>query len=150
MRYRSKFNAAGGLADFWSEWRKPTPHRWPILAASMLVSGSLFFWLTQENYYYPPEQPDVTYITTYAPDRTDAEIIASNIEKQRLKDERQAEDDRRLQLRRDLYRTIGAASGLDVEEMEAQIRAEEAEAEAAERERMEGLFGQSGDTADTE
>ena len=150
MRYRSKFDAAGGLADFWSEWKKPTPHRWPILAVSMLMSGSLLFWLTQENYYYPPEQPDVTYITTYAADRTDEEILASNIENQRLKEERQAEEERRLQLRRDLYRTIGGASGLDVDQMEAQIEAEEAAERAAEQQRLDELYSSVGNAADSE
>ncbi len=140
MRYRSRFNAAGGIADFWNEWKKPTPHRWPILGAAILMSGSLFFWLTQEQYYYPPEQPEVTYITTFAEGRSDEEIRASNIENQRLKDERAAEAAERLERRRELYRELGAATGLDVDEMEAQIIEQEAEEARAERERLDALF----------
>ena len=146
MRYRTRFNAAGGLADFWAEWKKPTPHRWPILALSVLISGTLFFWLTKEKYYYPPEQPKVTYITTFAEGRTDAEIRQSNLENQALKEERLAEEERRVQLRRDLYRAVGSATGLDVDEMEAEAKADEAAAEEAERKRLEGLFGTPADT----
>ena len=141
MRYRTRFNAAGGIADFRNQWKQPTPHRWPILAASLLMSGSLFFWLTQEQYYYPPEQPKVTYITTFAEGRTDEEIRASNIENQKRKDAREAERARILERRRELYKEVGAASGLDVEDMEARIKAEEAAEAQAERERLDELFG---------
>lgn len=141
MRYRSRFNAAGGLADFWSEWKKPTPYRWPILGVSILMSTVVLGWLTQETYYYPPEAPKVTYITTFAEGRTDEEIRQSNIENQRLKDERAAEEQRRLELRRELYKQVGAATGLDVDAMEAEAKADEAAAAKAERERLEGLFG---------
>ena len=140
MRYRSRFNAAGGIADFWNEWKKPTPHRWPILGAAILMTGSLFFWLTAEKYYYPPEKPKVTYITTFAEGRTDAEIRASNLENQRIKDERAAEEAQRLERRRELYKEVGAATGLDVESMEERIKREEAAEAAAERARLEALF----------
>lgn len=148
MRFRTRFNAVGGIADFWEQWKRPTPHRWPLLALSFLVSGSLLFWVTQEKYYYPPEVPEVTYITTFADDRTDEEIRQSNLENQRLKEERQAEEARRLERRRELYKEIGAASGLDVEAMEAQIEAEEAAEAQAERERLQRLFGDRAEQAD--
>ena len=141
MRIRSRFNAAGGIADFWNEWKKPTPYRWPILIASFMMTGTLFFWLTKEEYYYPPEVPKVTYITTFAEGRTDEEIRQSNLENQALKEERQAERERIEQRRRDIYKAIGAATGVDVEAMEAEAEAERAAEEQAERERLEGLFG---------
>ena len=137
MPFYSRFNAAGGLADFWNEWRKPTPHRWPILFAAFAMTGTLMFWLTQEKYYYPPEQPKVTYITTYADGRTDEEIIASNVANQRLKDEREAEEAARLERRRELYKEVGRATGLDVDAMEAEIRAQEAAEAAAEEARFQ-------------
>lgn len=154
MRFRTRFNAAGGIADFWNEWRKPTPYRWPILAASFAMTGTMFFWLTKEEYYYPPEVPEVTYITTFAEGRTDEEIRQSNIENQRTQDERQAERERIEQRRRDLYKSIGAATGIDVEAMEAEAEAERAAERQAERERLEDLFGdqaeQTGSTAQSD
>ncbi|MBX7460874.1 hypothetical protein [Qipengyuania huizhouensis] len=148
MRFRTRFNAAGGIADFWNEWKKPTPYRWPILAASFAMTGTLFFWLTKEEYYYPPEVPQVTYITTFAEGRTDEEIRQSNIENQRRKDELEAERARIEQRRRDLYKSLGAATGLDVEAMEAEAEAERAAEERAERERLAELFGESDDQTD--
>jgi hypothetical protein len=46
MRRLQRLNPGPGLADFWSEFRKPNPYRWPILAASALLTGSLLFLLT--------------------------------------------------------------------------------------------------------
>lgn len=148
MRFRTRFNAAGGIADFWNEWKKPTPYRWPILAASFAMTGTMFFWLTKEEYYYPPEVPQVTYITTYAEGRTDEEIRQSNIENQRIQDEREAERERIEQRRRELYKSLGAATGLDVETMEAEAEAERAAEEQAERERLEELFGDRDEQTD--
>lgn len=148
MRFRTRFNAAGGIADFWNEWKKPTPYRWPILALSFAISGTMFYWLTKEEYYYPPEVPQVTYITTFAEGRTDEEIRQSNIENQRRKDELEAERERIEQRRRDLYKSLGAATGLDVEAMEAEAEAERAAEERAERERLAELFGESDDQTD--
>jgi len=148
MRFRSRFNAAGGIADFWNEWKKPTPYRWPILALSFAISGTMFYWLTKEEYYYPPEVPQVTYITTFAEGRTEEEIRQSNIENQRIQDERQAERERIEQRRRDLYKSLGAATGLDVEAMEAEAEAERAAEEQAERERLESLFGDGEEQTD--
>jgi hypothetical protein len=149
MRFRTRFNAAGGIADFWNEWKKPTPYRWPILALSFAVSGTMFYWLTKEEYYYPPEVPQVTYITTFAEGRTEEEIRQSNIENQRIQDELQAERERIEQRRRDLYKSLGAATGLDVEAMEAEAEAERAAEEQAERERLEGLFGDDEEQTDS-
>lgn len=57
MRYISRLNPTGEIADFWSYIRQPTPHRWPILAASILATGSLMYWLTQESYFFPLPRP---------------------------------------------------------------------------------------------
>lgn len=149
MRFRNRINPVGGIADFWNEFKRPNPYRWPILAASFLCTGTIFFWLTQEKYYYPPEVPKVTYISTFADGRTDEEIRQSNIENQIEKDERQAEQDRIDQRRREFYKTLGAATGVDVDAIEAEAEAERAAEERAERERLEGLFGKKDDQADT-
>lgn len=138
----------GGLSDFWHEIRRPTPYRWPVLAASLAMTGSLLFWTTQEDYFVPPPPPKVTYITTFAAGRTDAEIRQSNIENQRRQDALAAEAAAREERTRQLYRTVGRATGLDVDAMEAEARADEARREAAEKARLERLFPQ--DRANTE
>ena len=146
MRLMSRMNPVGGISDFWHEIRRPTPYRWPVLAASLAMTGTLLFWLTQEDYFVPPAPPRVTYITTFEEGRSDAEIRQSNIENQRRKEERQAAFAAREERKRALYRSLGRATGLDVDTMEREARAEEAREAAAERARLEGLFGQQGGT----
>ena len=46
MRRLQRLNPGPGIVDFWTEFKRPNPYRWPILAASMVLTGSLLFLLT--------------------------------------------------------------------------------------------------------
>ena len=46
MRMMQRLNPGPGIADFWTEFKRPNPYRWPILAGSALLTGSLLFLLT--------------------------------------------------------------------------------------------------------
>lgn len=131
MRLTSRFNPAGGIADFWTEIRRPTPYRWPALALSLLCSFVLLFWVTKERVILPPERPKVSLIKTFAANRTDAEIVASNIANQKRKDRLAAEQAKREEAVKDMYRTLGRASGMDVDAMERRIAEEKAAERAA-------------------
>jgi hypothetical protein len=130
MKVSSRYNPTGGIVDFWNEIRRPTPYRWPVLVASLLSTGTLMFWLTQESYLIPPEPPKVSYISTFKEGRTDAEIIASNLANQQRQDRLAAEQAARDEKVKDAYRALGRATGVDVDAMERRI-AEEKAAEAA-------------------
>lgn len=135
--------------DFWNEFRKPNPHRWPILIVSCIPLFVILYFLAGDTVYSEPEKPDVTYIQTYAADRTDEEIIASNIESQELSDLRKAEAERRAQRKRDLYKALGAAAGMDVDEIERRADAEREQAEAERQAALDKIFGEdSGDEAE--
>ena len=127
----SRFNPRTGIADFWHEFRKPNPYRWPILLASALPIGLIMYWATDEAVFIPPAAPDVTYITSFAPDRTDEEIVASNIANQERKDALAARRAEIEEQKRQMYRDLGRATGVDVDAMEAEIEAERAAEEAA-------------------
>ncbi|MGN3974254.1 hypothetical protein [Tsuneonella sp. SYSU-LHT278] len=43
-----RLNPGPGIADFWTEFKRPNPYRWPVLAASALLTGSLLFLLTDD------------------------------------------------------------------------------------------------------
>jgi len=131
MRFTSRFNPTGGIADFWHEIRRPTPYRWPILGLSLLCSFALLFWVTKESVLVPPEPPKVSFISTFAEGRTDAEIVASNLENQKRKERREAEQARREAEAKAAYRALGRATGLDVDAMERKIAADKAAEEAA-------------------
>lgn len=126
----SRFNPAPGIADFWAEFKKPQPYRWAILLASTVPVFILMYWAAGQSVTAAPASPEVTYITSYAPDRTDEEIIASNIANQAMKDAIAAERERVAEEKKQMYRDLGRATGIDVDAMEAEIEAERA-AEAA-------------------
>jgi hypothetical protein len=137
MRIKSRLNPVGGFQDLWNEFRRPTPYRWPILGASLLSTFVLMFWVTQEQVIGPPARPQVSLISTFAEGRSEAEIIASNIENQRLKERweaRRAEREAEIQ---DMYRTLGRATGIDVDAMERQIAEDQAREEAERRRAFE-------------
>jgi len=78
----------------------------------------------------------VTYITTLEAARSDAEILAENRTNQAIKDLRAAEEARIARQKREMYKALGRATGMDVDAIERKAEAERAAraaAEAAER-----------------
>ena len=145
MSSLSRFNPKTGIVDFWHEFRKPNPLRWPILLASMIPFAVIFYWLGTETVYKDPARPQITYITTYDPDRSDEEIIESNLENQEVKELREAEEERLAERKRDLYKALGSAAGMDVDRIAAEADERRAEEEAAEAERRAEMFGRNGE-----
>ena len=152
MRLSTRFNPVGGIQDFWSEFTRPNPYRWPILIASMLCTFGLLFWVTKERVIGPPARPEVTFISTFAEGRTDEEIVASNVAHQQLQDQIREEQAVREEEVRDMYRTLGRASGLDVDAMEAEIAADRARQEARRQRLLEaaGIPSRTQAEADSE
>ena len=138
MLRNSRFNPGPGLADFWNEIRRPQPYRWPILGLSVLPVAGMLWWGTHSTVYAEPERPKITYITTLDEARSDAAIAAENRANQELKDLRAAAEERIATRKREMYKALGAAAGMDVEEIERKAEAERAaEQAAAERQRAE-------------
>ena len=131
MGYWDRFSPRGGFEDFLAYWRQPTPYRWQILGLSVGLTFTLMVLFVPESQRVEPRPPDVTYISTFAPDRTDAEIAATNVENQQRQDELRAEREAREERVREAYRQLGRATGLDVDAMEEQIARERAAEEAA-------------------
>lgn len=143
MSYFSRLNPAGGIADFWAEFRRPNPYRWPILLVSFLITGSIFSLIIWDEYRMPPERPKVTYISTFAEGRTDAEILATNEANQRVQDELRAEEEARAERRRDIYRSLGRATGIDVEAIDERVARERAAEQAAREAERRKLLGET-------
>lgn len=131
MRLKTRFNAKAGFADLWDYVREPRPYRWPLLAVSFAIPATGLALLSQESHFRPPDAPEVTYISTFAEGRSEEEIRQSNIANQQRKDALEAE---RAELERrkiEAYKSLGRATGLDVDAMEREA-AMEREREAAE------------------
>jgi hypothetical protein len=125
-----RFNPASGITDFWQEIRRPHPYRWPILALSIMPAAIMIYWGVNSTVYAEPERPKVTWITTLDPTRSDAEIAAENRANQEIKDLRAAEEERIAEQKREIYKSLGAAAGMDVEKIEREAEAERAAEEA--------------------
>lgn len=144
MGIMNRFNPTPGLLDFWTEFRKPTPYRWPILGLSALMSFSLLYMITGETVVGPPAPPEVTYIESFAADRDDAEIIASNIENQKNQDAVARLNEQSEERKRELFRALGRASGMDVDRIEQEAARERAAIEAAENARKAEIRRRAG------
>lgn len=127
--------AASALGDLLAYWRQPTPYRWQILSVSVGLTFALMVLFIPESQRVEPRPPDVTLISTFQPGRTDAEIMASNLENQKRQDELRALREAAAERKREAYKTLGRASGFDVEAMERQIERDRAAEEAAEARR---------------
>ncbi len=144
MSRPSRFNPTSGVLDFWNEIRRPQPHRWLFVTISALPVALILYWAVGQVAYKVPDRPRITYITTFDPDRTDAEIAASNAANQELKELREAEEARIAQRKREMYKALGAATGMDVDtierEADARRAAEQAAAEAERARRRAEMF----------
>lgn len=136
MSSLSRFNPKAGIADFWHEFRKPNPMRWPILAASTLPLCVILYWVSSETVYKTPERPQITYITTFDPNRSDADISASNLENQEVKDLRDAAEQDIADRKREIYKALGKGIGMDVDRIAAEADARRSAEEAATAQRL--------------
>lgn len=137
--YWRKVNPRGAIADFREVYRQAGSNRWRIGALAAATTFAIFSVIAQEGGRGLPQPPKVTYITTYAPDRTDAEIVASNERNQHFKDRLAAENAAVEERRREMYKTLGRLSGMDVDAIEKKAQAERAAEAAAEKAKADAL-----------
>ena len=123
-----RISPKAAVSDFKEQWEQETPHRWPILGLAMALTFFIFMMFLPDAQRIVLPRPEINYVATFAEDRTDAEIIASNCANQELKDELEARLAASEQSRREVYQALGRATFVDVEdaiaEAEAQRQAE--------------------------
>ena len=124
--YWRKVNPRGALADFRTVYEQAGNNRWRFVIAAAAVTFAIFSIMWQEGGRGLPRGPKVTYINSWPIDRTDAEIRASNLANQRRKDKLAAEQARRDEDVRQMYKTLGRVSGMDVEAIEKKAAADRA------------------------
>ena len=127
-----RFNPLNALGDLGHELATPYPHRFKIMAAAAAVTVGIFSVMWQEGGAGLPRPPKITYVESYLPGRTDAEIVAGNIAATKAARAAAAEEAASAERVRQMYKTLGRVSGMDVDEIEAKAEAErEAEARTA-------------------
>lgn len=133
MAFWHNVNPTGAVRDFAHVWRG-NPYRWRVLAISITASVGMLAIFIPKSERIMPRLPEVTYITTFAPGRSDAEIEASNIANQKKQDMIRAKLAEQEEYRKNLYRQLGRMTGVDVDKMERDIRESQAAEEAAKAE----------------
>lgn len=121
----------GAIADFRTVWSQAGKNRWWMALAAAAATLSVFSVMFQEEHRILPRPPKVIYISSWRADRTDAEIIASNKANQVYQDKVRAEQAKREEEVREIYKKIGRYSGMDVDAIEAKAKAEKATEDAA-------------------
>ena len=125
-------NPTGMMADFREVWRQAGHNRWRFAAVAGACTFGVFYVMVQQEASAPHPPPKVTYITVLPEHRSDAEIMASNIENQKRKEAFAREQAKRDEDVRNLYKSLGRWSGMDVEKI-----AREADAQAAAEKKAE-------------
>jgi hypothetical protein len=124
----------GAIADFKTVYEQAGKNRWWIALAAALTTFGVFSIMAGESWKKARKLPEVIYINSWPADRTDAETKAFIEENQRRKDERAALEAEAEAEARKFWKALGRASGMDVEKIEAETKAEaaaKAKAEAA-------------------
>jgi len=131
MSIWKNINPGGAIADFIAVWRLAGRLRWRFMALAIVVSGTLFSLVVREEERIEPRPPEITYITSWRADRSEAEILSSNAANQRRQTQLAAEQAKRDALVKNIYKAIGRASGMDVDAIDRQAQSEAAAAAAA-------------------
>ena len=122
----------GMIADFREVWRQARQHRWRFAIVAAACTAGVFYVMMQQEGSAPHLPPKVTYISVLPEHRSDAEIMASNIENQKRKEAFALDQARRDVDVRNLYRQLGSWSGMDVDKIAREADAEAAAAKKAE------------------
>lgn len=134
--YWKDVNPTGMIADFAIVWKQAGHNRWRIAAVSAACTFGLFYMMSTQEGKGPHLPPKVIYISTLPAHRTDAEIIAENVANQKRKDAWAVEQARREEEVRNIYKAVGRASGMDVDKIEREAKADQAAAAKAEAARI--------------
>lgn len=123
-------NPTGAIGDFITVFRQAGRNRWRIAGLALLPPLGILWVFAGEEFRGNPRGPEVTFITTFRPGRSDAEIVASNLANQHYNEQVAVEQAKREEDVRQVYVKIGRLSGMDVDAIERKAKVDR-EADAA-------------------
>ena len=119
------------VQDLWQLLGAPNEYRTRSLLMAASITGGIFYVMVQQEGRGLPRPPTVILFESWRADRSDKEIIAGNIAATKQARAEAAEEEARAEDVRQMYKAVGAATGLDTKTMYEQGKAErEAEARA--------------------
>jgi len=107
----------GSIGDFVEQWKQPTPYRWQILGIAVALTFTLITLLVPKTERAPPAKPTIIWINSWPDGRSEQEILASNLANQKRKDADAAVEKQREEFRKEFYRKLARASGMDPDEL---------------------------------
>ncbi|MCJ2185149.1 hypothetical protein MTR62_21020 [Novosphingobium sp. 1949] len=134
--YWKDVSPTGMWAEFRFVWKQAGQHRWRIAAVSAACTFAVFYLMAGQEASAPHPPPKVTWISVLPENRSDKEILKENIANQKAKETLALEQAKRDEEVRNLYKTIGRWSGMDVDKIARQADAENAAAKKRELEKV--------------
>ena len=125
-----KVSATGAITEFVEVFRDAGPKRWRTALAAAATTGLLFWMLTHDTWRGPPPRPTVIYINSWPLTRTAKQTHDFIEANQKFNDARAAEQAEADEKMRQMYKAVGRASGMDVDRIEREAKAD-AKAETA-------------------
>jgi hypothetical protein len=103
------------VKDLWQVLGAPSEFRVRSLLLAAAITGGVFYVMVQQSWRDLPRPPTVIYFESWRADRSDAEIIAGNIAATKRARAEAAEEEASAERVRQMYKAIGAATGVDTQ-----------------------------------
>lgn len=129
----------GAIADLRSVYDQAGKNRWWLMGLAALATTITFSLIAKDTWKAKRPEPEVTYISSWPADRTEAETKAFIAENQKRKEEQQAREAAFREAEREAYKALGRASGFDVDAMEKRAEEDRRADEAREAARIEAI-----------
>lgn len=130
------------VLDLWQVLGAPSEYRLHGLVLAGLVTGGIFYVMVNQEGRAPPLPPKIIYFESWRADRSDKEIIAGNIAAQKKADAEDAAEEARQEDVRKMYKSVGAATGIDTQTLYDQGTRDLAAEKKAEQEKNAALLRQ--------
>jgi len=134
--FLSRFNPLAALGDLGQELATPYPHRFKFMALAAVLTGAVFSVMWNEGGAGLPRPPEVIYVDSLAPDRSEPEIVAGNVAATKAARAAEAAKAASAERVRQMYKTVGRATFMDVDAIEAKAKAERAAEQRAQAARQ--------------
>jgi len=103
-------------ADIKSYWFDRQDHKWRFLLLSLAATMTIFgAFVSESGFEVQWKRPEVTWVTSFDPGRSDTQISAENIANQAQQDKLEAERVAREEERKAQFRRLAEQLGMDTE-----------------------------------
>ena len=104
------------VSDLKSYWFDQQDHKWRFLLASLAATLTIFgAFFSESGFEVQWKRPEITWVTSFEPGRSDEQIRQENIANQAEQDRRAAERLAREEERKAQYRRLAEQFGMDTE-----------------------------------